>query len=51
PQDSPDTIQQEAAALACAQSPSPEVQALLESHPDLHTLIQEERLTWESLRI
>jgi len=47
----PDTIQQEAAALACAQSSSPEVQALLKSHPDLHTLIQEEGLTWDSLRI
>ena len=46
-----DTIQQQAAALACAQSPSPEVQALLESRSNLHALIQEARLTWDSLRI
>ncbi len=44
----PDAAQQEAAALACSQSPSPEVQALLECRPDLHALIQEGRLTWNS---
>ncbi|NEO97203.1 MAG: EboA family metabolite traffic protein [Symploca sp. SIO2E9] len=44
----PDTAQQEAAALACSQSPSPEVQALLECRPDLQALIQEGTLTWNS---
>ncbi len=44
----PDAVQQEAVALACSQSPSPQVQALLEYRPDLHVLIQENRLTWDS---
>lgn len=44
----PDAAQQQAAALACSQSPSPEVQALLEKRPDLEALIQEGTLTWGS---
>ncbi len=43
-----DATQQQAAALACSQSPSPDVQALLQSHSDLQLLIQEGSLTWNS---
>lgn len=44
----PDVAQQQAAALACSQSPSPQVQALLESRLDLQSLIQTGHLTWNS---
>jgi len=44
----PDVAQQQAAALACSQSPSPQVQALLESRSDLQSLIKAGHLTWNS---
>ncbi|WP_193198539.1 EboA family metabolite traffic protein [Nostoc sp. MG11] len=43
-----DTVEQEAAALACAQSPLPEAQALLSRYPDLQTSVQKGHLTWSS---
>jgi len=44
----PEPTQQEAAALACAQSPLPEAQALLERQPALHSAIRSGQLTWDS---
>ena len=44
----PDSAQQEAAALACCESPSPKAQDLLARRPDLQSMIQEGRLTWRS---
>ncbi|RCJ36960.1 hypothetical protein A6770_15160 [Nostoc minutum NIES-26] len=41
--------EQEAAALACAQSPLPEAQALLSRYPDLRSSIQRGDLSWSSL--
>jgi len=41
--------EQEAAALACAQSPLPEAQVLLSLYPDLQSSIQQGKLTWSSL--
>ncbi len=35
----PDPVQQKAAALACAESPSPEIQALLARRPDLQATV------------
>ncbi|MEQ9667992.1 EboA family metabolite traffic protein [Coleofasciculus sp. G2-EDA-02] len=43
-----DIAQQQAAALACSQSSSPQTQALLASRPDLQSLIQNGNLTWDS---
>lgn len=43
-----DIAEQKAAALACAQSPLPEAQALLSHYPDLHLSIQQGNLTWNS---
>ncbi|MDJ0800951.1 MAG: hypothetical protein QNJ51_29785 [Calothrix sp. MO_167.B12] len=40
-----DITQQQAAALACSQSPFPEVQVLFESRSDLQSLIQSGHLT------
>ncbi len=44
----PEPTQQEAAALACAQSPLPEAQALLAQRPALHSAIRSGQLTWDS---
>ncbi|MDF2387878.1 EboA family metabolite traffic protein [Nostoc ellipsosporum NOK] len=44
-----DTASQAAAALACAESPLPEAQALLSRYPDLHSSIQRGDLSWSSL--
>jgi muconolactone delta-isomerase len=41
-----DSIQQAAAALACAQSPSSEIRSLLNHHPAMQQAIHEGRLTW-----
>ncbi len=43
-----DVVQQQAAALACFQSPSPQAQALLARYPDLYALIEEGKLSWDS---
>jgi len=43
----PDPAQQRAAALVCAQSDSPQVQALLERHPNLRSAVQAHELTWD----
>jgi hypothetical protein len=43
-----DTNEQEAAALACAESPLPQAQALLSRYPDLQSSIQQGNLTWNS---
>ena len=43
-----DTVSQAAAALACAESPLPEAQALLSRYPDLHSSIQQGDLSWSS---
>ncbi|MEH1883452.1 EboA family metabolite traffic protein [Nostoc sp.] len=43
-----DTDEQQAAALACAESPLPEAQALLSRYPDLQSSIQQGNLTWSS---
>lgn len=40
--------EQEAAALACAESALPEAQALLSRYPDLQSSIQQGNLTWSS---
>lgn len=45
---SADPVQQEAAALACAASASPEIRELLRDRPDLQTAIQMGQLTWEN---
>jgi len=47
----PDPTQQAAAALACAQSPLPQAQALLARYPDLKTSIQAGKLTWQQLAV
>lgn len=44
----PDSIQQEAAALACYESSLPEAQELLDRHPDLRALIDRGLLNWSS---
>lgn len=44
----PDPIQQEAAALALSQSPSPRAREVLSSRPDLQSSIAGGRLTWSS---
>lgn len=44
----PDSAQQEAAALACAQCPLPQAQELLARYPDLQSSINQGRLTWSS---
>lgn len=44
----PDPVQQEAAALACAQAPLPEAQDRLARHPELAAKIREGVLSWES---
>ncbi|QKQ72304.1 EboA family metabolite traffic protein [Nostoc sp. TCL240-02] len=41
-----DTAEQQAAALACAESPLPQAQALLSCYPDLQSSIQQGNLTW-----
>jgi len=46
-----DPVQQAAAALACAQSRTPQVQALLHAYPDLQAQIQSGQLTWSSLSV
>ncbi|WP_448265805.1 EboA family metabolite traffic protein [Nostoc sp. DSM 114159] len=43
-----DIHEQEAAALACAESPLPQAQALLSHYPDLQSSIQQGNLTWSS---
>ncbi|MDZ8052917.1 MAG: EboA family metabolite traffic protein [Aulosira sp. ZfuVER01] len=43
-----DMAEQRAAALACAQSPLPEAQALLSRYPKLHSAIQQGELTWSN---
>jgi len=43
-----DIAEQEAAALACAQSPLPEAQALLSRYPNLQSSVQKGHLTWSS---
>ncbi|MUL35646.1 EboA family metabolite traffic protein [Gloeocapsopsis dulcis] len=43
-----DIVQQEAAALACAQSPLPQAQELLAHYPDLQAAIHRGDLTWSS---
>lgn len=43
-----DTVQQEAAALACAQSPLPQAQELLARYPNLQAAIHRGDLTWTS---
>jgi len=43
-----DIIQQEAAALACAQSPLPQAQELLARYPNLQAAIHHGNLTWSS---
>lgn len=43
-----DIAEQQAAALACAQSPLPEAQALLSRYPKLHSAIQQGELTWSN---
>lgn len=43
-----DIAEQQAAALACAQSPLPEAQALLSRYPKLQTAIQQGELTWSN---
>ena len=44
-----DPAQQEAGALALADSPDPKAEALLDEHPALKARIAEGRLTWEAL--
>ena len=46
---SPDTAQQEAAALALSQSSLPEASALLHQHPDLAKRIQNSEITWATI--
>lgn len=46
-----DPVQQAAAALACADCPLPEAQALLASQPELQGQIKAGNLTWNTLRI
>lgn len=48
---SSDPAQQGAAALACALSETPQVQALLHAYPDLQAQIQSGQLTWSSLPV
>jgi len=48
---SSDPVQQAAAALTCAQSRTPQVQALLRHDPDLQAQIQSGQLTWSSLPV
>lgn len=43
-----DTMQQTAAALACAQSNFPEAKNLVDSYPDLKRKIESGELTWDS---
>ena len=43
-----DIDEQQAAALACAQSPLPQAEALLSRYPDLQSSIQQGNLTWSS---
>jgi hypothetical protein len=43
-----DIAGQQAAALACAQSPLPEAQTLLSRYPQLHSAIQQGELTWSN---
>ncbi|MEX0270548.1 EboA family metabolite traffic protein [Leptolyngbyaceae cyanobacterium UHCC 1019] len=45
----PDSVQRQAGALACSQSPLPEAKALLSRFSDLNTLVQSGTLTWQSL--
>jgi hypothetical protein len=45
----PDPTQQAFSALACAQCPLPQAQALLARYPDLQASIQAGRLTWSHL--
>jgi hypothetical protein len=47
---SDDIAEQEAAALACAESSLPEAQALLSRYPDLQSSIQQGNLTWSSFK-
>ncbi|MEO0800646.1 MAG: EboA family metabolite traffic protein [Cyanobacteria bacterium J06642_2] len=44
----PESVQQEAAALALSQAPIPEASQLLDSRPDLRDRIREGQLTWAS---
>lgn len=44
----PDSVQQEAAALACSECPLPQAQELLARRPDLQLSIAQDRLTWRS---
>ncbi|MFN6560302.1 MAG: EboA family metabolite traffic protein [Nostoc sp. ChiSLP01] len=43
-----DTAEQQAAALACAESGLPEAQVLLSHYPDLQSSIEQGNLTWNS---
>ena len=43
------SLQQSAAAIACAESPLPQAQALLARYPDLQAQIHTGHLTWNSL--
>ena len=43
------SLQQAAAAIACAESPLPQAQTLLARYPDLQAQIHTGRLTWNSL--
>ncbi|MFN6513595.1 MAG: EboA family metabolite traffic protein [Nostoc sp. CreGUA01] len=46
-----DIAEQQAAALACAESPLPEAQALLSHYPDLQSSIEQGNLTWSSFSV
>lgn len=48
---SSDPVQKAAVALTCAQSETPQIQALLHAYPDLQAQIQSGQLTWSSLPI
>ncbi|RCJ18071.1 hypothetical protein A6S26_29360 [Nostoc sp. ATCC 43529] len=46
-----DTAEQQAAALACAESGLPEAQVLLSHYPDLQSSIEQGNLTWNSFSV
>jgi len=46
-----DTAEQQAAALACAESNLPEAQVLLSHYPDLQSSIEQGNLTWNSFSV
>ncbi len=45
----PDELEQQAAALVCAETTYPEAKAMLDTVPDLKTKIENEALTWETI--